>query len=165
MREQPTFPEAVRVVDAYPQLFVAASGNVYNRFGRLFNGNLKSCGYRAYTIRQADKKHVQVYGHRLVALAWLPIDDAKWQVDHIDGDRLNNNVTNLRWVTPIDNCQNTPKVREGKLADVAKAVIRGKFKYKAQYMRNRQFYYCGVFATPEEAHQAAQAHRQLHGHV
>lgn len=39
--------------------------------------------------------------HRLVAFAWMPNDDYsnKFVIDHIDSDKLNNNVNNLRWVT------------------------------------------------------------------
>nr|DAF50650.1 MAG TPA: homing endonuclease [Siphoviridae sp. ctHAs12] len=43
--------------------------------------------------------------HRLVADAFLekPDDDAKCWVDHTDGNRSNNDVSNLRWVTPSEN--------------------------------------------------------------
>ena len=54
-------------------------------------------GYCRITI----SKHV----HRLVADAFIdkPDDERCW-VDHIDGNRSNNNVENLRWVTPAENC-------------------------------------------------------------
>lgn len=58
----------------------------------------KNGGYCRITI----SKHV----HRLVAEAFIdkPEDEAKCWVDHIDGNRANNNVENLRWVTPSENC-------------------------------------------------------------
>lgn len=58
----------------------------------------KNGGYCRITI----SKHI----HRLVASAFLekPSDDAKCWVDHIDGNRSNNDVSNLRWVTPSENC-------------------------------------------------------------
>lgn len=54
-------------------------------------------GYARITI----SKHV----HRLVAKAFLgePLDEKQCWVDHIDGNRSNNNVENLRWVTPSEN--------------------------------------------------------------
>lgn len=44
--------------------------------------------------------------HRLVAQAFIPNPDNLPEIDHIDTDRKNNIVTNLRWVTHSENCRN-----------------------------------------------------------
>lgn len=44
--------------------------------------------------------------HRLVAEAFISNLDNKPQIDHIDGNPLNNNVDNLRWVTASENQRN-----------------------------------------------------------
>ena len=68
-------------------------------------------GYRIAVLPVKDdpthKKRVGLYVHRLVAALFLPAPlPGQTQVDHIDGDRLNNRVDNLRWVSPRDNLMN-----------------------------------------------------------
>lgn len=50
-----------------------------------------------------DNKSKKVPIHRLVAEAFIPNPENKPTVDHIDGDRENNSINNLRWATYSEN--------------------------------------------------------------
>ncbi len=72
----------------------------HNIFQRV-NGNGY---YDLVLIRNKTTKYVTV--HRLVARAFLPNPEGKKCIDHIDGNRLNNRVENLRWCTYKENANN-----------------------------------------------------------
>ena len=60
-------------------------------------------GYVQVSLRGIDKKTRLRKVHRLVALTFLPTDDTSLDVDHIDGNKDNNNVHNLAWVSRSEN--------------------------------------------------------------
>ena len=59
-------------------------------------------GYCIIPLNKNGKKFIRKI-HRLVAQAFIPNPDNKEIVDHIDCDRTNNIVSNLRWVTTKEN--------------------------------------------------------------
>jgi hypothetical protein len=60
---------------------------------------LHTNGYWRINLGRKNRHYV----HRLVATAFLPNPENKPFVDHIDGDRTNNHVSNLRWVSGKEN--------------------------------------------------------------
>lgn len=77
--------------------------------GRLLRPNTSPTGYRRVMIgRGGYQKHLLV--HRLVAETYIPNPYNKPQVNHIDGDKSNNNVTNLEWCTRLENMQHASKM-------------------------------------------------------
>ena len=56
-------------------------------------------GYKIYPLRQKYGRHI----HRLVAIAFIPNPRKKPQVNHKDGDKLNNFVDNIERVTAKEN--------------------------------------------------------------
>jgi len=58
-----------------------------------------------YTL-DANNTRRQFRTHRLVALQFIPNPENKPEVDHIDHNRKNNHVSNLRWATHKENMEN-----------------------------------------------------------
>lgn len=71
--------------------------------------NKNSKGYwHCGLTKKGKQKTLSV--HRLVAEAFIPNNDNLPQVNHIDGNKLNNNVNNLEWCTNIYNMQHSIKL-------------------------------------------------------
>ena len=64
----------------------------------------ESCPYRYVQLSVKDQPHHEAV-HRAVAKAFIPNPDNKPMVNHIDGNKLNNNACNLEWVTCSENHQ------------------------------------------------------------
>jgi hypothetical protein len=60
-------------------------------------------GYVEYNLTDinGDRKHIQA--HRIVATLFIPLVEGKKYVNHIDGNKENNHISNLEWCTAQEN--------------------------------------------------------------
>jgi hypothetical protein len=86
----------------------------------------------------------------------LPVDP----VDHINGDRSDNRITNLRIVTASLSCRNRAMSRNNTTGYTG--IVIKKDKFVSVVKINRKRIYMGTFPTAELAHQARLAYFQAH---
>jgi len=122
-------------------------------------------GLRAGRVNKLGRAQIgyrrkQLFVHRLV---WL-FEKGVWpqgMVDHIDGNPLNNVITNLRESSHKLNGQNQQAVRNGKL--IGASWHKGKNKYIAAIKVDGKRIHLGYFKTEELAHRAyVNAKRSIH---
>jgi len=121
-------------------------------------GTINSEGY----VRLSIKGKI-FSAHRL---AWV-LYYGKWpdlNVDHIDGDRTNNAIRNLRVVTQSQNLQSRKGPAKGKKGGLPIGVFfyGKKGKYTAQIKYDGVVHLLGVFTSVEDAEEAYLAAKRLH---
>lgn len=78
-------------------------GKVFNSKGWQMKFRVNGAGYAQLGIRMLDGQRKFFVLHRLVAAAFIDNPENKPHVNHIDGNKLNNHVSNLEWCTPKEN--------------------------------------------------------------
>lgn len=90
-------------IDKNSKYEITKNGDVRNsKTGKVLPGSITNSGYRTVHIDHYDNPE---FIHRLVAETFIPNDDPihKTDVNHKDGNKLNNSVDNLEWISRSDN--------------------------------------------------------------
>lgn len=100
----------------------------YTIRGTVLKQKMSRCGYKSVTLQNAGTR-VYPSVHRLVAKAFIPNQKDLPQVNHIDGNKENNTVSNLEWVTASENINHAfsiglkPRGEGSPLTDLDEKVI------------------------------------------
>lgn len=94
-----------KYIKNYENYVIYDNGDVVNeQANRFLRGKIKLNGYKVYTLSKNNIKQ-DFYAHRLVAEYFIPNPDNLPVVNHKDGNKLNNDVSNLEWVNYSQNTE------------------------------------------------------------
>lgn len=101
--EKPSNNAEWHMISEHTRYDISNDGYVRNRYtGRILRGARDRDGYRTVMLYNDGKKYTKKI-HRLVAQYFLEPDPERDQVNHKDGNKTNNHVSNLEWCTRSEN--------------------------------------------------------------
>ena len=90
-------------VQGFPNYLIYPDGRVWSKGSKKYIKYSDNKSGYYYVHLYKDKKPKSFRVHRLVAIHYLDNSDLLNEVDHIDRNKKNNNIDNLRWVNRSDN--------------------------------------------------------------
>ena len=148
--------EEWRSIDGYINYQVSNIGRVRNaNTGRMLKQSLNNNGYY-YGGLTKEAKQQQHLVHRLVANEFLekPDNNYKYDIDHIDRDRTNNKMCNIRLATRSENMMNQTKSNTRQTSSQYKGVYKAGNNWRAAVRCQGKKYDLGYFNSEERAARA-----------
>lgn len=91
-----------QTISGFPNYDVSSLGNIRNnKTNKFMKVYVKSGYYHVSLLNESNKKTLKV--HRLIALAFIENTENKPEVNHKDKNKLNNQLSNLEWMTRKEN--------------------------------------------------------------
>ena len=91
---------------------ISETGELFNKKTQKYlKGSINKLGYKVYRL-SINGVTKDLYAHRMVAETFIPNNDLLRNcVNHIDGNKLNNSINNLEWVTKGENNRHAIKTQ------------------------------------------------------
>lgn len=92
--------ELFKIIKEFPQYQISNLGNIKNKSGKILTiGKRKSnSGYIQIRLSKNGKYYYR-YLHRLLAETFIENNNKYRTINHIDGNKLNNKLSNLEWAS------------------------------------------------------------------
>lgn len=143
----------MKQIEGFQNYQVSITGEVRNIItGKILKGRDNGFGYLSIVVYNGQhKKNLKI--HRLVAISFIENPENLTQVNHINGDKTDNRVENLEWVSCIEN--NCHKFLDKDVTSKYAGVHFNKITstWIAQIGINRKAKHLGSFRNEIDAHQ------------
>lgn len=116
-------------IERSPGYWVSTDGRICSPSGRMIQGPHHGTGYRVVSLPDGDNWR-RLFIHRLVLTTFMGPCPEGHQGAHWNGDRADNRLANLRWVTAAENAAdrerhgNTPRIPNGSRPASAATISR-----------------------------------------
>ena len=146
--------EEYKKIDGYDNYEVSNFGNVRNtNTGRILKNHKNIHGYYIVDLhKEGTRKTLTI--HRLIGLHFIPNPDNLREIDHIDRNRTNNSISNLRWISNSNNLRNRPKFKNSTSKYIGVSFHKPTGKYLTRITINNKLKYIGLYETQEEVRKA-----------
>lgn len=142
--------------DLYINTLVYEISNVGNRIrnkttGDILTPQIDGCGYYSVCVTDEQGHHKRIKYHRAKAISFIPNLQNKTCIDHIDRNKKNNDLSNLRWCSKSENAMNQSHQLNttSRYRGVHFDTINN--KWQAQIRHNYKKIYLGRFKTEKDA--------------
>ena len=123
----------MEIID-YPDYLIYLDGRVFSKKRNMFmKEQTHTDGYKMIGLSK-DNKRKMFKIHRLIGIHYIPNPENKYSIDHINRDKTDNRVENLRWATRKEQIENR---KEESLSKNNKSGHKGIIFHKS---RNRWVY-------------------------
>jgi len=146
--------EIVRDIEGFSNYTISNDGKIYSKIKKIYRKcHYNPQGYLQLRLKQ-NGKNENICVHRLVAEHFLPNPENKRCIDHIDKDKKNNNMWNLRWCTNGENMSNRGKQQNNTSGFKGVTFNKERNKWQAQIQVEKVYKSLGRFDTKEKAYEA-----------
>ena len=113
------------------------AGRIWNRRGAEITGHTNADGYTRVKLSHKGVEYIMMK-HRVIYMCYHGLNafefDSDPEIDHLDGDKTNNSISNLRACSGSENCLNPNTLKKGEEAPHARLTNEEAEHYRSLYL-------------------------------